>query len=256
MISGYIKPYLYFKNTLDNFINESGTHENWTMIILTSGSFSVTMQKKKEIISKNDIVIFPAHMYFKRKVIDKISYYCVQFDINKSSAEAFTLPFGKAHVADKKRLFHNLQILDRFLNQHDTFAENIKLHILFDVLYQITLESHRADEFKVPDTGISNVVEYIEKNFDRTISLKDIASSLCITTSGLIYRFKKYTGLTPLEYIINLRISKAKFLLIQTEFSINEIAEQCGYENMYYFSNAFKKVTGVAPSAFRTKNSL
>lgn len=252
----FIKPYLYFKNDLTKFINESGVHEKWTMIIPTSGSFRVKMQNKEDVISKYDIVIFPAGMYYKRKIIEPISYFCIQFDIENDSPDAFSLPFGKQTSFDTKRLVHNLEMLSGYLDQIDPRSENIKLHILYDILYDITLRQVTTDHLRIEDDTISRIIEYIEGNFNKKISLSDIAPELGITTSGLIYKFKKHTGLKPFEFIIQLRINHAKKLLLQTDLNLTRIAEECGYENMYYFSNAFKKCTGIPPSLFRSQNRL
>ena len=67
-------------------------------------------------------------------------------------------------------------------------------------------------------------------------------------------RFQKYTGVTPSEYITSLRMQKAKTLLSDTDYHIKDIAEKCGFESEYYFSNFFKKNLGLSPKAFR--NSL
>lgn len=256
MFSDFITPYLYFKNELDNFVVPSGSHDQWTILILTSGSFEVQMKKRTDIISKNDMYIFPAHMQFKRQIIDKISYYGIQFDINPSSSDAFTIPHGKPANIDKKRINRNLNLLDYYLNQNDTLSNNIKLHILFDILYQVSLNPVSVENMKINDPAMNYILKYIEENYTSKIFLEEIANKLCMTTSGIIYKFKKYTGMTPLNYIIQLKTNLAKNLLLQTNMSINEIAEQCGYENMYYFSNAFKKITGLPPSSFRNKNRL
>ena len=70
----------------------------------------------------------------------------------------------------------------------------------------------------------------------------------------LIGEFKKHYGKTPSRVITDLRIQKAKELLSATDCSISQIAEDCGFDNVYYFSNAFKKETGMTPSAYRKLN--
>jgi len=256
MFSDFITPYLYFKNELDNFVNRTGSHEHWSMLILVSGSYEVSMSGKYDIITNNDIYIFPAHMNSKRNVLEHISYYALQFDINPEACDAFKIPFGKTTIPDKKRLTANLQLLDFYLDKNDTHANNIKLHILFDILYQISLNLTLSAPKLIDDPAVNYAINYIKENYTSKISLSDIAKELCITTSGLIYKFKKHLGITPLEYIIELKIGHAKNLLLQTTMSISEIAEQCGYDNMYYFSNSFKKATGFSPSVFRSNHTL
>ena len=67
--------------------------------------------------------------------------------------------------------------------------------------------------------------------------------------SGLM--FHRSCGLPPKQYISLRRISRAKYLLWRTKLSVKEIAEQCGYENKYFFYRIFKKYTGVTPRQYR-----
>lgn len=78
--------------------------------------------------------------------------------------------------------------------------------------------------------------------------------ALCLST-GLEYTrfselFKKHFSVSPVKLVNKMRIDHAKELLITGRFTISEIAEQCGFENVYYFSNVFKKHTGFSPSVY------
>lgn len=256
MISDFITPYLYIKNELESFVNPSGELEHWSLFILTSGCYEVTTNGKKDKITPDDIYIFPAHTVSEKNVIERISYYALQFDINPHSTEAFDIPSGKITIPDKRKLTYNLQLLDSYQDRNDVQANNIKLHILFDILYQISLKPFSIESEIINDPAVSYAVKHIKDNFTKKISLSDIADSLSITTSGLIYKFKKEIGITPLDYIVTLRTNHAKRLLLQTNMSISKIAEECGYDNMYYFSNAFKKTTGVRPTEYRLNNTI
>ena len=64
-------------------------------------------------------------------------------------------------------------------------------------------------------------------------------------------RFKAAIGVSPKEYLLKLRMDKAKHLLLEKSANIREIAYVCGFENEYYFSSCFKKSVGLSPSEFR-----
>ena len=63
--------------------------------------------------------------------------------------------------------------------------------------------------------------------------------------------FKEYTGFAPHEYITQLRIYNAKYLLKATDLSIDEISRQTGFSDSVYFIQVFKKIEGITPSKFR-----
>lgn len=73
-------------------------------------------------------------------------------------------------------------------------------------------------------------------------------------SSCLIGRFKAETGFTPIDYLIRLRMSRAKQFLSNTDLPISVIAAKVGYEDIYYFSNAFHKACGCSPTVYRAES--
>ena len=98
---------------------------------------------------------------------------------------------------------------------------------------------------------ISRVVDQIEKRFAQDISLKAIARDLNINAAYLGQRFKLETGQYFSAYVNQTRIEYAKKLLAETNYSLNKISDMCGYFNISYFYNIFKKLTGQTPSQYR-----
>ncbi|NRG35085.1 helix-turn-helix domain-containing protein, partial [Niallia circulans] len=66
--------------------------------------------------------------------------------------------------------------------------------------------------------------------------------------------FKKVLGITPIQYLTNIRIIKGAELLYQTKYSIEDISVQVGFANANYFTKVFRKSTGITPGEFRKKN--
>ncbi|WP_435924680.1 helix-turn-helix transcriptional regulator [Paenibacillus sp. DYY-L-2] len=93
--------------------------------------------------------------------------------------------------------------------------------------------------------------QFIDKNYTRNISLKEIAGALYVSQHYLSHLFKKDLGDSPVNYLINRRIEEAKRLLSETGAPVHEVAARVGYGNDKYFSMLFKKMTGTSPSAFR-----
>lgn len=97
------------------------------------------------------------------------------------------------------------------------------------------------------------VKRYITENYSEPLTLESIAQSLNYSTSYLSIQFKQSTGCSPIDYFIQVRIEKARILLIETNVSLREIAANVGYHDVYYFSRLFKKRVGVSPGQFRRK---
>jgi transcriptional regulator GlxA family with amidase domain len=101
------------------------------------------------------------------------------------------------------------------------------------------------------DETIIEAQEWLRENCTKTISMKDLAESLDISSRSFNRRFKKALGITASEYVQHQRLSIAKELLRTSNLSINEVAEQSGHQDSSYFSAQFKKHMGQTPLAYR-----
>lgn len=100
-------------------------------------------------------------------------------------------------------------------------------------------------------TIILKAKQYIEQNYQKNISLESTALHLNLSPTYLSRLFSKETGESFIDYLTHVRINHAKELIKNTNKKIQEISENTGYNNPYYFSRIFKKVTGVTPLEYR-----
>lgn len=103
--------------------------------------------------------------------------------------------------------------------------------------------------------SIKLAIKYIEANFNRDISMKEVSSKVYLNPSYFSRLFKQETNQTFSEFLTDTRIREAKRLLIDTSYSVNLIAELVGYKDAKYFAQIFKLKTGTTPSQYR-QNSL
>lgn len=96
--------------------------------------------------------------------------------------------------------------------------------------------------------AVQFMIEYIHEHYAEDITLDKMASQLYISKNYLNQLFKKVTGETLTNYVIRVRIEKAKTLLKDGNHLIYEVSEMVGYQNVPYFSTLFKKYCGVSPS--------
>lgn len=99
---------------------------------------------------------------------------------------------------------------------------------------------------------LEKVDRYMKSHYAEEISVHSMAEVVSVNVSYLSREFKKYKGMTPVEYLTQLRINKAKELLLDpANLMFKDIAVLVGYQNPYYFSKVFKLVTGVTPTEFK-----
>ena len=98
---------------------------------------------------------------------------------------------------------------------------------------------------------IAIVCDYIEKNYEKQITLSEVAELVNMSESAFSHFFKKKTQCTFIGHVINLRIAKACQMLSETTHSIAEICFLCGFNNLSNFIRIFKKKKGNTPSEYR-----
>ncbi len=166
------------------------------------------------------------------------------------NADTMQIPTGVFKDTADQNL---LAIIGDILKEHDSkksyFAMRINTLLqllLIDILRLITDENDQKNDEKLKYAN-----KYIEQYFTRNINLTELASISGYSYDHFRHLFKKSTGFSPINYILQLRINYAKKLLLDPYFSLTDIARECGFYSLSHFSNCFKKFTGHSPNHFR-----
>lgn len=123
------------------------------------------------------------------------------------------------------------------------------------VMPYLKIETKKDENLTFHQKAVKRAKEYIDNNFDKDISLKDVATVAALSPTYFSFVFKKESKINFEDYLILARIEKAKKLLKETFYSIGEIAFNVGYFDQNYFSFLFRKITGVSPRTYR-KNKI
>jgi len=108
----------------------------------------------------------------------------------------------------------------------------------------------------VKDKFVAKAIEFIHKNFHKSITVEDCLNNIPVSRRVLERRFYKELNRTPYEEIIRLKLTKVKQLLVETNLPLYLIAEKTGFKHIEYMSSLFKKKIGMPPSHFRVKNRI
>lgn len=117
------------------------------------------------------------------------------------------------------------------------------------------VEVYQENNGKRKHWMIDQVLQYVEENYNTALSTRDIAGRFFMNTSYFSKLFHEQMGCIFSNYLINVRVEKAKMMLTQTNMKLYDIAEAVGYTNVQYFSTIFKEKEGLTPSAFRQMRS-
>ena len=146
--------------------------------------------------------------------------------------------------------------LERYLTEIADENTSSDKKRLFTALVMCELKEYSNDSntrcLSPIKTYIKDVVEYIGNNYKTEITTPELAAHFFVSVNKLNRDFKKYTGSTIKQYLIALRMKYAQAMLAGGE-GVRHTAEECGFESLSYFIQAFRQYTGQTPSAFSKK---
>jgi len=128
----------------------------------------------------------------------------------------------------------------------DQMAAEAELVLLFREI----CEDARLSGPDESDTVI-RAQKFMERHYSEKLSVQDIAEACSVSPSYLHKLFARRNGLTPGEYLLGVRITAAREMLINTALPLSEIAVSCGFGAQSYFSDCFRRKTGLTPGQFR-----
>ena len=129
------------------------------------------------------------------------------------------------------------------------------IELLKEVYYRTVGKHEALPENHVPDLiedpGILRAVSWVDQNLEAEIRIEQLCRIAHMSESSFIRKLRREIGLSPLQFIKERRMQKAKHLLRHTSKTISEISDSVGYQDTSSFQKAFKKETGLAPNAYR-----
>ena len=124
-------------------------------------------------------------------------------------------------------------------------------YLFLDQLVQSSANRQEGRERRLRDFYIKEALVFIDRNYQRDISIEEIAAVCGLNRSYFGKVFRDSVGESPQAYLLHYRMARAAQLLKETRMSIGEIAAQVSYPNQLHFSRAFKNVHGVSPREYR-----
>ncbi|HCB95389.1 MAG: helix-turn-helix domain-containing protein [Monoglobaceae bacterium] len=234
----------YFKK-IDKFIYPSEIYDEYTAFCLKQGCFSYRIGNGEEkTIYRGEFVICPPGKPFFRKVIDSIELCMIKFVCNE-----FDVFSNSIKVNDVLRYNYNLSKLEDCIFCGDMESQPIFSHYCRDIIYML-------NESSFADRPFAEEKKYIENNYNKNISISELAKNSGYSVVHFINKFKSIYGCTPGQYLSDIRLRKAKELLACSYNTSKEVAFMCGFNDELYFIRFFKKHMGITPKEFRKNHIL
>lgn len=258
-------------------------HQYYEMVYVKKGISVFDIEGIKTTIGPNDIILIKPQKVHTLRVEENCTgeFIVLHFSfVSGDSGEKVTYPseisiedfinFFTVHQPGpflKLKVNHKndiITLLNRIVSEQaeEQFGSEFLVYLLILELFvmisrALKLEWERSitDDSPKQKELIQLAVKYIENYYEREISLNDICGYVFLSPSYFARIFKQETGLSPISFLINTRIKRAKELLAGTDEKASQIAVSVGFSNQQRFNETFKKLTGMTPLEYRRKNA-
>ncbi len=236
------------------------SHPHYEFYFLTKGRRSFFLSNALYKLEAPAIVVIPPHVMhkteggaFERYNVNVSLPYLNEFE--KDALKQKALCIIKPNAKEEAELLHVLQLLNNVDRRQKHGETTLNTLFSYFVLIVSMLKSskqtpHAETKNSIPPL-ILKVIDYVNEHYDQKQTLDELAKHFFVSRSTLIYNFKKYTNCSLIDFLLNVRLTKAKELLLNTKKSVNEISELCGFSSSNYFGLIFKKKENLSPANYR-----
>lgn len=254
---------------------EPNRHENYEMVYIKKGMAVFEIAGQPAPIGPNDLIIIKPgqpHKFsvksesgcefivlnfkFQNQMVGEVSQIPLSDFLNFVSSKE-SGPFISLKVSQKNEI---IILLNRILKEKqsdelgsDLLERLMVLELFVYISRALKMEWENSIKNRSPKVKelIHVSVNYIKNNFERDIALADIARFVFLSPSYFTRAFKEETGVSPINYLLKIRVERAKELLRETQMKISDIALSVGFANQQRFNEIFKKYAGLTPLQYR-----
>lgn len=247
----------------DDWHSTMHSHTFAEMFYVLKGNGIFKIEQSNFNVKENDLVIVNPHVVHTESSngLNPLEYIVIGIDglslVTDNTDDSNALQYNIYNYSKyKEEVLSYMNNLLYEVQQKDEYYESICQNILEALIFNV---KRRAKSPLVPSPTKSInkecafIKDYLDIHYSSELNLDYLAEVTHMNKYYLIHVFKKVIGTSPIEYLIEKRISIAKMLLETTEYSIEQISGISGFSSQSYFNQTFKKRVGITPSKYRNQ---
>ena len=230
--------------TIDRFFHEEGTFDvkarpYAALSYRESGTGTFKIGNKIFHTRPGDVLFIPADVPYE-----------VEYSTSKSIVVNMDFcNYTEAEMFEFRSIYGVSVLFSRLLSE---WKEKPLVNRAKSTIYGILEKINEYNQAKIQNSAIAECIQYMEIHLcDPTLDIKSLCDISFLSKSSLYRLFLNYFGISPMQYVIKLRMNKALRLLVEGNMSVKEISLRCGFSDDKYFSRMFKSTYGYSPSQFR-----
>jgi len=239
--------------------------EPHTLIYCPEGGGNLDVSGQRIKMTAGQAMLLPSRVVFQfmSRSQRPVTVCWLRFSGNDSDYYVRTLGEGIALIsvslATAKRVAEGYAQLHLLLDQESSEWQRVQVSHLVRLVLGHFLGEKRTllqSELEPHHPGVQAAVEFMRNNLHLPLSLGDISRRAGLSVSHFCAVFRGQIGMTAMDYFIQLKLQKARRLLVTTALTVQEVADQVGYDDRYYFSRLFRKLHGMPPMNYRRQHRL
>lgn len=273
----FLLPYVVYNTIMPDFYTTFPMHwhNEMEIVYVESGEFEECIDLENYHVKQGDIILInPCALHSFRQYEDSSTVFrSIIFDMNMltgNNTDACSIkyfhPFmenqyispviispDSPHYDEIIIPIQNLISLYQKKNSYFEIKIKAELYHLFYILFShfFQAEAHDGNLKDATTRNIKTVLDYISDNYRNPITVEELADSVNLSKHYFMRFFKKYMGMTCIEYINEYRLNVASNLLLTTGMQITEVSCRIGISNLSYFNRIFKKKYHMTPKEYR-----
>ena len=236
----------------------SNLHKNIEILHFTAGCGRVICGENSYDVVPGDVVVVNSYLAHRVDAKETIVYNCliIYDDFCEENGIDTSVTQFDAKITDKAVFSLYQNVIDQFADQSPLWQARVRCSVLQLLILLCTEHSHRRSTPITEDSAFQSVIGaigYIKEHLQEKLTVENIAQHAGFSKYYFLRLFKRVTGCTVVQYVNLLRCETAKELLRSGNHSVKEAAMLCGFDNLSYFTNVFKKNTGFLPNEYKAQ---
>ena len=262
----YVRKIGFFPKVKYHYVQKNKGADYLMLIYCTAGKGWYEIGDKRYEVNANQFIILPKGVpyAFGANDNDPWSSYWIHFDgnlaeefLSSTNVPSSIIPGKSSRLQDRLELFeevysnYSLDYIKEYMIQ-----TSMCLYPLLSSFLYIEQFRHYKLAFVQEHSFSMQVIYYMKENIGNNLTLEQLATNFNYSSSHFSALFQKETGVSPINYYIQLKIQRACQYIELTNLKLFEIAEKVGFDEPAYFTRIFTKIRGISPSEYRAKEVL
>jgi two-component system response regulator YesN len=221
----------------------------------TGASFPINRTRQQLVGAQIGAFILAGQSNSLKQYLDQLMKEICEMHIDTRKIEALSLSFVLQDTA-RKQLEQDPDpqaLTERISKLHECRSID-ETYVWMKAETDRFLNSFYEWQSKYSKNAVSGAIRYMEDHYSEQLSLQHVASQIHLNATYFSHLFKKETGCSFVNFLIELRMEKAKQLLSNTDMNVTEVSGMIGYDLPNYFAKLFKQFTGYSPKEYRKQN--